>query len=330
MAHDLTAAVIGTGYMGKKYIDVLKSTVKTLVICSHSEETGSKLAEQYGCGFYNNYNRILEEEKVDFVAVCLPTHLHYSVAKKAMEHNINVLCEKPFTLLPEQACELVDIADEKNLLLMVGHCLRFSKHYEYLKRCITDKRFGELVSLNLFRHTEKPQWSANSWLYNAELSGGVIKDLHIHDTDIILNLLGMPEKVYTIGNDTACNTVYTYSDKSRIVTASASWRNAKGIPFSSGYDAVFENACIKLEVDSISIYTDNRTIYSPEKEDFSPFFQSDDLVENEINYFCNCLTMGLQPKLCSPTDSLMTMFVNYAEAQSMKNHSIEVVPNLKR
>ncbi|MBE6762242.1 MAG: hypothetical protein E7551_08160 [Ruminococcaceae bacterium] len=84
--------------------------------------------------------------------------------------------------------------------------------------CIKDKRYGDLIYLDLFRHSEKPNWSVDNWLNDIKLSGGVVRDLHIHDTDMVLNLLGMPKSVYTSGTHTACKTVYEFENSNISVT----------------------------------------------------------------------------------------------------------------
>lgn len=319
MKYNLTVAIIGSGYMGKRHIAVLKDLVETVILCSADEEGGKALADEYDCKFYNNYIEMFENETLDFVSVCLPTHLHYQAVMKAFECGINVLCEKPFATSDTQAKEMVEAAEAKNLMLMIGHVLRFDKKYEYLKRCIEDKRFGKLVSLDLFRHTVMPSWSVDNWLADISHSGGALGDFHVHDTDMVINLLGMPKSVCTTGSALSCQTIYRY-DGNVAVSASASWRAAKKFPFAAGYDAVFETACVKFDnCNGVALYTMDSASNPLEDEAFSEFFESNAPIENEIKYFCHCLVNNLQPSLCHPSDSLRTMIINCAEAESLKN-----------
>ena len=65
MKYNFTAAVIGTGYMGKKHLAAFSETVDKLIVCGNDEETGKALAEQYGCKFYADYCEMFENEKID-------------------------------------------------------------------------------------------------------------------------------------------------------------------------------------------------------------------------------------------------------------------------
>ena len=152
----LTVAVIGCGHNGLAHVKAYKKLGARMVICDSNEKVGKALAEEYGATFYTDYKEMFSSEKLDLVSVCLPTHLHYGAVMSALDHGINVLCEKPFPLSVSEAEEMIQKADEKGLTLMVGHCLRFLQPYEYLKRCVRDKRFGSLTYLNMYRHCATP------------------------------------------------------------------------------------------------------------------------------------------------------------------------------
>lgn len=318
MIYNFTAAVIGSGYMGKKHIEILKNTVSKTVFCTTDTKTGENLAKETGLTLYSDYIEMFEKEKPDFVSICLPTPLHHKAAMAAIERGINVICEKPFAQNIKEAKEMLDAAKEKGISLMVAHCVRFSKYYEFLKRCITDKRYGNLTYLELYRHSQKPNWSVGNWLDDIKSSGGVVKDLHIHDTDIILNVLGMPKSIITNGNTTACKTTYIYPDLEASITASASWRNVSNYEFLSGFDAIFENASLKLKNKKLILNTKIGIEETPlDKEDFSDFFEEEDNVKSEILYFCDCLSKKQNTEICLPEDSYKTMLISDAELESL-------------
>lgn len=326
MKKKLTAAVIGSGYMGIQHLGILDKMIDNVILCSIDENTGTELAKKHNCKFYTDYKEMIESEKIDFVSVCLPTPLHHEVTMYALDKGINVLCEKPFAQNPEQAKEMIDKANEKNLLLMVGHLCRFQKHWELLRRCIRDKRYGNLIYLNMCRHSVAPKWSVGGWLENAEKSGGTLKDLHIHDTDLIVHFLGVPESVHTTGTFFASNTVYTYPGNIS-VTASASWRsNASLYPIDYNFDAIFENGTIKSVNDVVTLYTGDEMIEAlDEKEAFPEYFNHATSLTSEIAYFIDCLLNGTKPERCMPEDTLLSMCVNEAEVTSLKSKKQENV-----
>lgn len=324
MKKNLTAAVIGSGYMGIQHIPILDKLVENVILCTLDEVKGNELAEKYNCKLYTDYKEMIEKEQIDFVSVCLPTPLHHEVTMYALDKGINVLCEKPFASNPAQAKEMIEKANKEKLLLMVGHLCRFQKPWEFLRRCINDNRYGKLIYLTMCRHSVSPKWSVDGWLENAEKSGGTVKDLHIHDTDLIVNFLGVPENVYTTGTPFASNTVYTYPGNVS-VTASASWRNnASQYPIDYNFDAVFENGTIKSTDDGVTLYSGDELINGiDEKEEYPEYFNTETSLTGEIAYFVDCLINGTKPEICMPEDTLLSMCVNEAEFTSLKTKKPE-------
>lgn len=309
IAHEkmkLTAAVLGTGYMGKQYIEILRQKIETLVICSQDVAVGKAIADQYGLRFYSDYEMLFAHEKLDAAFICLPTPLHYPATMHALAHGVHVLCEKPFAATVHQAREMTEAAKEKGLMLMVGHLLRFSGSYLYLKQCLEDQRFGKLMSLHLFRHNPLPNWSVGNWLADISQTGGMIKDLHIHDTDIVLWLLGMPKAVMATGSDAVCSVLYQYPEPVT-VTASAGWRNIQEYFGERGYEAIFERGFISMKNGALDVKGPSLGIQ----------VEAGTALENELMYFCRCVLNGEFPVRCAPEDSLKALILNDAESASL-------------
>ena len=319
----MTGAVIGTGYMGSTHCAILSGLTEKLLICSADAAAGNALAEKYGGRFYSDYRQLMDEGKPDFVSVCVPTFLHYEVVKAALERKIPVLCEKPFTLDAESAVALLELSRKQNTLLMVAHCLRFSRPYAFLKACVDSGRYGALKSLHMYRNSSRPGWSADNWFANAQRSGGIIRDLHIHDTDMAVNLLGAPRAVYTSGSEGNCSTVFSYEGVT--VTAEASWRNTSAFPFRAGFDAVFEQACLVYENDELTLYIGQQQCRPLETESLPGEFASGDMMENELSYFVRCVRTGAYPALCDPAETVQTLFVSCAQSRSGEHHGFEPV-----
>jgi len=318
MKFGLTAAVIGSGYMGEKYLEILSCLVDCLILCSNDEEKGKALAKKYNCEFYTDYNLLYNDKKPDFVCVCLPTHLHCDATVKALNSGFHVLCEKPFANSVEEAELMLNAAKKNGKTLMIGQIARFSKSYEYLKRCVSDRRFGELLYADFYRHANTPLWSVDGWLQDVSRSGGVLRDLHIHDVDVLVGLMGLPEAVYTAGGDTICRSVYNYG-AGKSVSASASWRNTKNFPFYCGYDIVFENATLQNQGGEVTLYQNDTAEKPLEKESFAVFFGNDDSLFNELNYFCHIIESGSAPSLCPPEETLATMLLSHSESISLNS-----------
>lgn len=120
-----------------------------------------------------------EAGKIDFVSICTPNFVHYSVAKEFLENGINVVCEKPLTLKPEEAEELARIAKEKNLLFAVDYCYSGYVMCKVMKQMIARGDIGDIISINadymegcfLPLLSEKEQVNTRIWRTDPKYSG---------------------------------------------------------------------------------------------------------------------------------------------------------------
>ena len=320
MKYDVTAAVVGTGFMGQQHIEALKKLVSKIVVCSSDSVKGMETANNLGAKFYSDYNEMLEKERIDVVHVCVPTPLHCKMTVAALEKGINVLCEKPFATCLEEAKQMIDASEKSGAKLMIGQCVRFAQTHEYLKRCIQDERFGKVTYLQSYRHGPIPDWSVGNWLQNPSITGGAVRDLHIHDTDFIRSVFGIPCSVYSKGNPLITNTTFEYGN-GVVITATCCWRNSAKYVFTSGYHAAFEHASVICRDGDVTVYTDSEEFNPLDIEKFPEYFQNDG-VTNEIEYFYHCLATGEDNTLCLAQDCFDSFKITHAQVESMENGKI--------
>ena len=110
----LRAAVIGIGFIGVVHIEQLRRLGNVEVVAitdfSGAEE---KAKAHYVPKAYSDYKEMLDNEKLDCVHICTPNNTHYDIAMYAMEHGVNVVCEKPMTCTAEEAAKLAAYAKRK-------------------------------------------------------------------------------------------------------------------------------------------------------------------------------------------------------------------------
>jgi predicted dehydrogenase len=117
---------------------------------------------------------------LDAVVVATPPATHYRIAKDCLEHGLHVLVEKPMTLNSEDAESLVELADAKELTLMVGHTFEYNSAVHALKSYIDSGELGDIYYLDAAR--------LNLGLFQRD--SNVLWDLAPHDISILLYLLG--------------------------------------------------------------------------------------------------------------------------------------------
>ena len=263
---------------------------------------------------YSDLHDCLHEEDLDAVHICVHTELHYEMAKLALMHDKHVLLEKPFTLDIVQARELIELAEEKNRILMVAHVVRFMPPYQKLKQWIDSKEFGELKFLSMTRISGVPGWGQWTEKQATRTSGGALFDLNIHDIDFASYVLGSPTTIKSsylpglLSDNDYISAMWSYADKNVHVKIEGGNTFHSNFPFQAGYMAQFENASVLYSSsggDLIRI-ADNSTIRDiPAGDAGEGYF-------NEIAYFAGCMKNNTHPAECMPASSLESIKLCYS------------------
>ena len=245
---------------------------------------------------YTDFDEMLANEKLDILDITLPTYLHADFAVKAMEHGINVNCEKPISLKAEDVKRVYGTAERMGVKFMIAHVLRFWPEYEYVKEVFESGKYGKLLSGSMTRLGSFPKWSWDGWMMDEKRSGLVPFDLHIHDLDYLVYVFGAPKKTNSFRarrpEQDYINAVYEYDDF--FITTEASWY-ASPYPFAAKFRFQFENAIVANE-GGLKVYECEGNVFDV---NFDTATDSDEAVEisrpkseayaNEIYYFADCV-----------------------------------------
>jgi predicted dehydrogenase len=138
-----------------------------------------------------DYKKMLSEVELDAVVIAAPVRFHHPLAKDCLLAGKHVMIEKPMASSVEECEELVEIADQKGLVLMVGHTFLYSAPVKKIVEIVRRGDIGEIRSINARR--------LNLGLYQKDIN--VAWDLAPHDISIILHILGeLPHTVNCQGN----------------------------------------------------------------------------------------------------------------------------------
>jgi predicted dehydrogenase len=193
----IRVGVIGCGYWGPNLIRnfVESSRAELVGVADLRQERLEHIQKRYPAVNVTQDYRDLLTSNLDAVVVATPPDAHYMIARKCLEHNLSVLVEKPLTLSSHDAQDLVDLADQAEQTLMVGHTFEFNAGVRALRRLIQSNELGDIFYINSVR--------VNLGLFQRNLN--VIWDLAPHDISILLYILGQePLRVCANG---ACNVV---------------------------------------------------------------------------------------------------------------------------
>lgn len=201
----LKVGVIGVGHLGKLHTKMfsLIENCDLIGVYDSDSEKSIAVAEEFKTKSYSSIDDLLKETSA--VSIAATTVAHYELAMKAFDFDNHVFIEKPITATIEQAEKLVELSEQKNLNLQVGHIERFNPGLLAIESYIKDPKFIQSDRLAPFnpRGTDV----------------AVVLDLMIHDIDIILSLI----KSQVV--DVVANGVEVVSDNIDIANARIEFEN---------------------------------------------------------------------------------------------------------
>lgn len=205
----LKLGVIGYGYWGPNVVRNFSAhqDCKVVAVCDKNPAALTRATSRHpGVRVTTDVDEIIGSAEIDAVAIVTPVSWHYDLAKKVLENGKHVFVEKPFTATSAEAEELIELAERKNLQIMVDHTFLFTGAVRKIKQLVDEGALGPLyyydstrVNLGLFQHDVNVLW-----------------DLAPHDLSIMDYLIGQePELVVATGGahvncmeDVAYLTVY--------------------------------------------------------------------------------------------------------------------------
>lgn len=172
----VNVVLIGLGHMGRIHLGKLCSfeDVRVCGVVDVDDALAGEYAGKYRVPSFSRYSDVLSDAACAVIAT--PTGSHYTIAKTCLEQGIHVFLEKPITVLPEEARELVDMAADRGLVLQVGHLERLNPALRQALPLVRRPRFIEARRISPFtgRSTDVD----------------VVLDLMIHDIDLVLSIVG--------------------------------------------------------------------------------------------------------------------------------------------
>jgi predicted dehydrogenase len=146
----LRLGVIGTGrHCRANLLPTLPFLpVELMSVCAAHKENAEYYGKKYGAhSYYNDYNTMIKEEKLDLIICSVDGKEHPLVIKSAIDENIPIFVEKPVANSLDEITNLINI--DKNNQVMVGFQKRFVPNYQSIEKAIDEGTYGELHSLHL-------------------------------------------------------------------------------------------------------------------------------------------------------------------------------------
>jgi UDP-2-acetamido-3-amino-2,3-dideoxy-glucuronate N-acetyltransferase len=161
-----SVAVVGSGYWGKNLVRVFHELGVLRLVCDTRQEELSQAHSRYGVETTTSLNRILEAPEIHAVAIAAPAAQHFELVRRCLQHDKDVFVEKPLALHGHEGEQLVEIANVRRRILMVGHILGYHPAILELYRRIRAGDLGNIqyiyssrLNLGKLRTEENILWS---------------------------------------------------------------------------------------------------------------------------------------------------------------------------
>lgn len=174
----INVGVIGYGYWGPNVVRNFNGipNAEVVSICDYQQNALKRAKNIYpNTNIISDCREILFSPRIDAVAIVTPVSTHYDIARQALENGKHIFIEKPFTSSVEQAEKLIELAEKKNLKIMVDHTFLFTGAVKKIKQLIDDGTIGDLYYFDSTR--------VNLGLFQKDVN--VVWDLAPHDLSIM-------------------------------------------------------------------------------------------------------------------------------------------------
>lgn len=328
--------VIGCGYWGPNLIRNFNQLQESEVtaICDLDREKLNKMKKLYPeILMTEEHAEVLQSPEIDAVVVSTQASTHYRIIKDALLANKDVLSEKPLTILREEAEELIELARERNRILMVSHTFLYNPVIRRMKDYIDDGSLGKIYYLNATR--------THLGLIREDVNA--VWDLAAHDISIFSFLLEMqPKMVSAVGG--------SYLKKDRIDVAFITLIYPNGIIGNIHVGWIDSNKVREIVVvgskrrlffddlnglEPLRVYEKGITVERPysdfgefrlllrDGDIISPKIESGEPLKMECQHFINCIKTR-RPPLTDGINGLNVVKVLNGIDQSLEGNGIPV------
>jgi predicted dehydrogenase len=324
----LKVAILGFGLIGKVHGEAYARlpNVKLVAIGGCSEERVKEWKASHHIQFYPDPDKLLESSGAEILDICLPTFLHEEFVTKGAERGMHIICEKPLALTVAEVDRMLAAVHKAGVTFMVAQVLRFFAHYAKCRELVREGRLGEVFFASASRLAQPPPWA--EWFSDPKKSGGALFDLQVHDLDYLLDLFGMPTRLFAAGLQSASgcwdHVVNVLSYPARRLTIEAGYVMPASRPFTSALrlmgtaGSLEYTFCVKGNVDVMDRARHELVLYLNEGPTTRFDIDDADPYRRELKYFVDTVERGGTPDAVQPEEACNVIAVLEATKQSLE------------
>jgi len=214
---------------------------------------------------------------------------------------------------------MIAAAKKARKVLQIAHCVRFWPQYVRAREIVKSGSYGRVLAATFQRLSGMPAWSWKNWIVDPALSGAAALDLHIHDTDFVQYLLGMPRAVFSraakgpFSDYDHIVTQYIYRDR-KAVMAEGGWIMAPKFGFQMSFYIVLEKATLTFDCTRNPAFR----LCTMKGETLIPDLAPGDGYSREIAHFLAVIAGKKVPQITTPEQSRDSVRIVEAEKKSAR------------
>lgn len=190
--------MVGLGKMGLSHLAIVRAhpQIDLVAGCDTTAYLTDVLTKYTGLKCYDDFDRMLADEKLDALIVATPSKLHAPMVTKALEAGLHVFCEKPFVLDVADGERLVALAESKGLVNQVGYHYRFVGAFQEAARVIRSGALGAVHHVRAEAYGPVVlRAKGGTWRSAKNEGGGALYDYACHAIDLVHFIAGVPQSV---------------------------------------------------------------------------------------------------------------------------------------
>ena len=284
---DMPVTILGFGMMGRArnaaYANVAKyygdtpinPVIKQAFVLPNEAESAKKLGWDVSLDMMD----AIQNDKSEYVDICLPNALHYSATMAALDAKKHVFCEKPLAISVDEAREMTEAAEARpGLLNSVNYIYRRCPANVFARQIVQENWFGKLLEARSYYNQS---WggpnTGGGWRFDAKAGGGTLGDLGSHALDMLYFVTGLrpsevvatqvahvKERMFNVTKEDGSTareprkievddgTRVVYNLPNGGIGSLECTRNAWGTENTQGYEFYFENGAIRWCYDDVN------------------------------------------------------------------------------
>jgi len=314
MGRPIRVAIIGCGWAGVRHAQAYAGCGANIrwAVDLRRERAESLRTIEKGIRTATDHRQALDDPRVEAVDICLPHHLHASVAVEAAQAGKHILCEKPMAASLEESDRMIEAAERSEVVLMIAENVRFDPLFHKIRDLLRNGVIGQpaLVQMTRECYLTRSFLEERRWFLDAEAAaGGIMMSGGIHDFETMRMLIGEVESIHAVrarqrliemeGDDTSVATI-------RFCDGTVGTLVESFVMKSLATAAGSEVHTLRIDGDlgSVSVRDGSTIRLFSEREDFLPqgalaqheiHVPAEDTFELEIEHFLHSIRTGEEP-----------------------------------